>query len=692
MRKNLTIILLFAALSMAAQNPSDTTSTLQVDTTGWYAERFDSLATAVVSASVAGNYIPRGKDIKAEVISAAGLCKMACCNLAESFENSASVSVGYADAVTGARQIRLLGQSGIYTQMLDENRPIMRGISAPFALNYVPSQWLESIQVSKGVSSVINGVESMTGQINLEHRKPTDEKPLYLQASVMDNAKFDFNAVSSLQLDYEGRWNTAIFAHFDGNYIPMDMNGDRFLDDPISSQFSLGNRWLYYHPSGLQVRFGLSALSDNRQGGQHESFFGSSHSKSSGETALWQSKILTRTLDGYLKVGLPLDEDGCNSLALVADYNLQSMDSNFGLRIYNALQHSAFINLLYQGEIDEDNKFTLGLSDTFDAYLEDSLLNFGDKLSGSKTLLNTLGAFGEYTMHKGEAFSLIAGLRADWFNTEGIRFSPRLTLKYAPVEQLVLRANAGRGLRYSTPLVDNIGVLSTGKLLDARALMSHPLEDAWTLGASATWYLPFEGLKNTYLSFDYFRTDFVNQMTPDYDLAAGSIAFYNAAGSYTNNYQLDFSIEPVERLVFTLTGRYTDAKVNLQGRGLVEKPLNSRYKAVFNAQYATRMNRFIFDFTASLNGPCKVWDFMKVYGYESGYTQVYPLLYAQITYRTKRFDYYFGVENITNYTQKDPIISASNTSLPDFDASCVWGPLMGRRIYAGIRMTLWKQY
>ncbi|MGM9753876.1 MAG: TonB-dependent receptor plug domain-containing protein [Candidatus Cryptobacteroides sp.] len=695
MRKYLIVtVLIFTAARLAAQSPADSTYTLQVDTTGWFADRYDSLTTAVVSASVAGNYIPRGKDFKAEVITAAGLCKMACCNLAESFENSASVSVGYADAVTGARQIRLLGQSGIYTQMLDENRPVMRGISAPFALNYVPGQWLESIQVSKGVSSVINGVESMTGQINLEHRKPTDEKPLFLQASIMDNAKFDVNAVSSLQLDYEGRWNTAILAHIDGNFIPMDMNGDLFLDDPLSHQISLANRWLYYHPSGLQVRFGLSALSDSRQGGQHESFFGSAHTMSAMEPSgnLWQSNILTRTLDGYLKVGLPLDEDGSNSLALVADYNFQSMDSDFGFRTYNALQHSLFVNFLYQGEINEDNKYTFGLSNTLDSYNENTLLNLSDQISNTHTLLNTMGFFGEYTFHRGDAFSLIGGLRADWFNTAGVRLSPRLTLKYAPVEQLVLRGNAGRGLRYSTPLVDNIGVLSTGKTLDVVALMSHPLEDAWTFGASATWYLPFEGLKNAYLSFDYFRTDFVNQMTVDYDLTPGAIAFYNAAGSYTNNYQLDFSIEPIRRLVLTLTGRYTDAKINLQDRGLVEKPLNSRYKAVFNAQYATRMNRFIFDFTASLNGPCRVWDFMKAYGYENGYTQAYPLLYAQVTYRTKKFDYYIGVENITDYTQNSPIISAANTASSAFDASCVWGPLMGRRIYAGFRMTLWKTY
>ena len=145
-------------------------------------EKRDTLDQAVFVARGNANFLSKHKDLRTEVITAAGLCKMACCNLAESFENSASVTVGYSDAVTGARQILLLGQNGIYTQMLDENRPVMRGLAAPFGLNYVPGQWLESIQIAKGVTSVVNGVESMTGQINLENRKPTDEIPLIVQA------------------------------------------------------------------------------------------------------------------------------------------------------------------------------------------------------------------------------------------------------------------------------------------------------------------------------------------------------------------------------------------------------------------------------------------------------------------------------------------------------------------------------
>ena len=259
------IITIFAAAVSASAQIVDQNGQI-VDTTAIYGERADSLDAAVFVSRQAGNYLSKVKAVRTEVISAAGLCKMACCNLAESFENSASVTVGFSDAVTGARQIRLLGLSGVYTQMLDENRPVMRGLSAPFGLSYVPGQWLESIQIAKGSSSVINGVESMTGQINMEHRKPTDEKPLFINAAVMSDTKMDLNIASALQMGY--KWSTIILGHVSGNIKPHDMNKDSFMDDPMMLQFNLANRWLYQADNGMQIRFGVRALQDTRLGGQ----------------------------------------------------------------------------------------------------------------------------------------------------------------------------------------------------------------------------------------------------------------------------------------------------------------------------------------------------------------------------------------------------------------------------------------
>ena len=650
MKKTIAFLIFAAPALLYAQVP---------DTTGIYGERKDTLEAAVFTAGGQGNFLSKGRDIRTEVISAAGLCKMACCNLAESFENSSSVTVGYSDAVTGARQIRLLGQNGIYTQMLDENRPIMRGISAPFGLNYVPGQWLESIQIAKGVTSVINGVESMTGQINMEHRKPTDEKPLFVQGSVMDDTKADLNVASAWQ--FGPKWSTIVLAHADANFKEMDHNSDGFLDDPLARQVSLSNRWLYFDPSGAQVRFGVRGILDRREGGQVDE---------SG----WRTDIVNKNLGSYLKVGIPLNEANTSNVAAVVDYTFQSMDSKFGARTYDAGQHSAFVNLLYQNQDSEAHHFTLGLSDTFDAY--------GEVLDGGsyRTVLNDLGAFGEYTFKDEDRFTAIVGLRADLFGAD-FRFSPRLTVKYTPWEWLVLRANGGRGLRYSTPLVDNFGAFSTGKAFVGDYL-EHPLEDSWTFGGNATFYAG----KATF-SLDYFHTSFAEQMVVSN--GSGTISFRPLSQmegwhSYTDNYQADFSIEPLPRFTVSLTGRYTDARQTTEFQKDDIKPMTSRYKAVMNLQWAARMNRWIVDFTASLNGPCRLWDFM-----DGEWSPTYPLLYLQVTKRFKGVDVYAGGENLCNFTQKAPIIGAPGTT--GFDASCVWGPLMGIKFYAGFRVTIWKK-
>lgn len=674
------------------------------DTTGIYDGRADSLDATVFVGRQNGNYLSRGKELRTEVISSAGLKKMACCNLAESFENSASVTVGYSDAVTGARQIRLLGLSGIYTQMLDENRPSMRGLAAPFGLSYVPGQWLESIQVSKGLSSVNNGAESITGQINMEYRKPTDEKPLFLNASVMNDTKTDFNVASSLQMGE--KWSTVLLGHVSGNFRTLDHNHDGFMDDPEMFQVNVANRWLYYGPTGVQVRFGLRALQDMRKGGQS----GYDYKKYTlASTSPWGSDIINRQLNTYVKVGVPISEDNAKNIAFVADYTLTDMNLRAGASKYLATQNSGFFNVLFQDEINDSHKFTLALGGTADWFSEDFMRKVAaQKLEPGKKsdAFYNAGISGEYTFHAGDKFSSIVGLRGDWFNGEGFKAVPRLTLKYSPLEQIVLRANGGRGLRRALPVIDNIGVLSTGKSFTG-AYSDHLLEDAWTFGGNATFYLPFGASDDTYLSFDYFGTRFAEQMVVDYEHGLNAIDFYSLGGkrSFSDNYQIDFNAEAFRRFTVSATFRYTDAKVELEGRGLVERPMTSRYKGVLNLQYATNLNKWIFDFTASVNGKARVYEFMKdLRGddgkllYADGYTPAYPLLYLQVTKRFKGVDLYLGAENLTNFRQKNVVIGTSvdgmsshvDASRPDFDASAVWGPIMGTKFYLGVRFTLWK--
>lgn len=694
----------------------------------------NELSQAVVVGKGDANTLSKIAVKKTELISAAGLCKMACCNLAESFENSASVSVGFSDAVTGARQIQLLGLSGSYTQMLDENRPVMRGIASPFGLTYVPGQWLESIQIAKGPSSVINGFEAITGQINMEHRKPTDEVPFFANVLLGSSLRTEANVASSLQLNK--KWSTVILGHF--SIDPMAHDGDLFdknaadgfRDDPYARQFNFANRWLYYDPSGLQVRFGVKAFHDKRRGGMMEFDSNYADIKELGANdinkkiqyknaegqmvdkyGLWGTSIRNKGVNAYFKVGVPLDETNDHNIAVVGDYSYYQMNSFFGLKNYDGIQNSGFLNVIFQGTPTESHRYSFGIRNQFDDFDELLVDRIAVGKNGEKVIKNlnsfdlsrrenSLGIYGEYTYTLGDKLTAVGDLSLDYNNLHGWLFAPRANVRYSFTDYLVFRAAGGRGFRSPNVVADNLGMLSTGRKINIGKgatvntkadFQNLAIEDAWTYGANVTGYfnLPND-TDNNYLSFDYFRTDFVNQIIADQEMSSGNVHIYNVDGSsYTNTYQVDFSIEPIKRFTIMATFRYTDAKVTLEGQGLVDRPLTSKYKGVLNLQYATRMNVWTFDFTAQLNGPSRLPNYA-VEHYGSDYSPVYPVLYAQITRKFKGFDVYIGAENLLNYRQKNPIISANDPYSADFNASAIWGPLMGIKAHIGMRFTLWK--
>lgn len=661
----------------------------------------NELNTLVVTGKQEANYLSKMNPIRTEVISAAGLCKMACCNLAESFENSASVSVGYSDAVTGAKQIRLLGLSGSYTQMLDENRPVMRGMASPFGLSYIPGQWLESIQIAKGPSSVINGLEAITGQINMEHRKPTAENPFFLNLFLNSNLRAEANVASSLKLN--DKWSTVIMGHASLDSKKHDGNDDGFRDEPLTRQFNFDNRWLYMASSGVQVRFGAKFLNDQRIGGQMDYAKGMNHSGESYEKGIWGSEIHNTGVSSYLKVGVPVNENQSKNIAFVADYSYYKMDSGFGLKNYGGHQNNGFFNAMYQDEVNEHHKFTLGLSYHYDNMKEILLdgVAIGNKMPVHSVLSNRLdlsreesagGVYGEYTYTLGDKITLVAGARVDYSSLNGWMFAPRANLKYAFNPNSVFRVTAGRGYRTPNIIADNLGVLSTGRAIILEEEIK--MEDAWTFGGNFTQYFKLGASTNSYISFDYFRSSFNNQMVVDWDknykdnvdVPTNSISMYNCHGrSFTDTYQIDLSLEPFERFTTMLTFRYTNAKVHMDNQGLVDRPLTSKYKGVLNLQYATNLSKWVFDFTAQLNGPSVKPQFLG-----GGESAIYPMLYAQVTRKFKGLDVYIGGENLTNYTQKDPILNYDRPFSSNFNASMIWGPLMGTMVYAGIRLTLWN--
>ena len=449
----------------------------------------------------------------------------------------------------------------------------------------------------------------------------------------------------------------------------------------------------------MQIRFGGRFLYDDRLGGQMDATKDNDYNLNH---LIWGSRIINRGANGYFKIGVPLAEDNHANIALVTDFNHHEFNSFFGLKNYDATQNSAFANLIYQNEINEFHKVEFGAT-----WQYDDLRNLKPWSDYSRKE-HAISGFGEYTYTWEEALTFVGGVNLEYNTLHGWLFAPRANVRWAPADWVTLRALGGRGYRTANIFTDNLGIFSTGKDIVIPNKLDL-LEDAWTWGGNVTFYLPF-GAEDTetYLSFDYFHNDFNKQVVMDAERNMLAIEFYNLDGkSYTNTWQVDFSVNPLERFNITATFRYTDAKVTLKDQGLVERPMTSRYKGVLNMQYATAMNKWTFDFTAQLNGPMRIPRYAaEVWDMET--SPVYPMLYAQITRKFRGIDVYVGAENILGYRQHHAIIGAedpfglnfsdggmhtmtSSSHIPQiFDASNVWGPLMGRKFYIGLRYTLWK--
>ena len=675
------------------------------------------LEDVVVEGNLSGNFVKRDGIVKNEMISFAGLCKMACCNLAESFENSASVTVGYSDAISGARQIKMLGLAGTYTQILDENRPIMRGLSAPYGLSYTPGMWLNSIQVSKGVASVTAGHEAITGQINLEHRKPTDDERLFVNLYLDDELRPEANISTAFPVSKNKKLSSVILLHgsMDTDVRKMDHNDDGFRDLPLADQLNIANKWLYAADNGTQIRWGWKFVQENRLGGMLDyknSMRDQMREKWDQPGTLYGSKIRNRGANGYFKIGMPVgpsvydpdEKDEMRSnLAFVADFDHFNENAYFGLNDYKGNENALAMNLMYNHYFTYRSSLIVGAQAQLQYYRE-SLANNTPWIEAAKSRFydfdrseQEVGAYAEYTYAVKDKFSIVAGVRGD-YNAFYDKFfvTPRGHIRWNITPSTTLRGSAGLGYRSTNVITDNIGILATGRAIvfkDSDFSKFNRLEKALTVGGSLTQTFGLVSADDATLSFDYFRTQFYNSVIADQEYNADQILLYNSdKRSYTDTYQIDFSWTPVERLDIFATFRYTNSEMTIDRpdgtTARVERPLVSKYKTLLNIQYATKFRRWVFDATAQLNGPARIPTQTGDLA-DDKYSPRYPMFFAQVSRKIGKFDIYVGCENIADYRQHDPILNADNPFSTGFNSMNVWGPLMGRKFYAGLRFNLY---
>lgn len=608
------------------------------------------------------------------------LFRAACCNLGESFTTNPSVDVSYNDAATGSKQIKLLGLSGNYVQLLTENLPNFRGAARPYALRYVPGPWMKSISVSKGSSTVKNGFESMSGQIDVEYLKPQDEAGVILNAYFDSQLKLEANASANFHVS--NTLNTEVLGHFEDRFSHHDSNHDGFTDMPDIRQFNFQNRWNMFTPSYI-MHAGIGAINEKSLAGQL------SHHSDNHMESPYTIDMKTERYEGYMKHALIVNKSHNTNIAWMSNGSFHNLDALYGVKGYDVKEWNVFTQLMFETDFNEKNNFSAGVSYNYD-YLNQHLILSNNEKTPSKIFEreNTGGAYVQYTWKPDEKITLMGGVRGDWSSLYKWFFTPRFNLRYSPVEPLTLRISAGKGYRTVFAWAEYNYLLASNRALVVDNLNQ---ESSWNYGFNIDYRLNINS-ETIRFGAEYYYTHFNRQVIVDYE-TPHQLTISNLHGkSYSHTFQIEANYESSFGLSATAAWRLNDVKTTYEGK-LLEKPLTSSYKGLFTVSYSTPMDIWQFDLTLQLNGGGRMPAPYKLGNGEWSWSErfpIYPMLNFQATRWFRHFSVYAGIENITNYKQKNPIIGSDDPWGPDFDSTMVWGPIDGIMFYGGIRFNFGK--
>ena len=562
---------------------------------------------------------------------------------------------------------------------MTENIPNYRGAAAPYGLGYVPGPWMQSIQVSKGSSSVKNGYESITGQINVEFKKPQLPEADWVSANLFASSTGRYEANADATLKLSKRWSTSLLAHYENETMAHDANHDGFADIPRVEQYNLWNRWAYMGDHYV-FQAGIKALSEWRNSGQVN------HGGNPGQE-LYKIGIDTRRYEAFTKHAYIFNKEKNANLALILQGTFHNQDAVYGHKLYDVDQTNVYASLLFETEFSKRHSLSTGLSFNYDGYDQRYRLTNDVELPRLKSFEkeSVPGAYVQYTYNLEDKLILMGGIRGDYSSMHGFFVTPRAHVKYNPNEFVNFRLSAGKGYRTNHVLAENNYLLASSRKVRIAGDLDQ--EEAWNYGASISSYIPLFG-KTLNLNAEYYYTDFLKQVVVDMDTDPHEIAFYNLNGrSYSHVFQVEANYPLFKGFTLTAAYRFTDAKTTYNGE-LKERPLTSRYKGLVTASYKTPLEIWQFDATLQLNGGGRMPSRYILEDGTPSWSACYgsfEQLSVQITRYFRRWSIYVGGENLTNFKQKNPIIDAANPWGENFDSTMIWGPVHGAKAYIGIR-------
>lgn len=645
-----------------------------------------------VNASELSNFTSTFNPLNIETISSTELKRAACCTLAESFETNATVNVSASDAATGAKEIEMLGLRGTYVQMQIESRPALNRLDRPYGLDLIPGAWIESVQISKGASTVRNGAQSIAGQINVELIKPDNAPKVYLGLFAAHMGRFELNNNYAFKLS--DKWSTSLmmFGHYTQENI--DHNHDAFLDVPQKKHANIMNRW-FYNTDDWHIEFNLHGIYQKMQTGQTPVTVLSTayHHNNSPSYDIYKIASDIQRYEFFGKVGYLGFKQPNATAAFVYSGTYYDQNMLIGNRTFLGRQKSLYGQGIYQNSIAGSNNhfFISGLSYNYDEFLESF-----DNLNLNRTE-QLIGIYGEYEYNvkfkNNRSFGLIAGVRGDALvvSDKATRYyiNPRVNAKYNFSDNTILRASAGRGVRTHNALSENLRYMPSIRHFQIVGELKP--EEAWNYGLNFTHNFRVAG-KDANVNIDLYRTDFQNQLLSDIDEDLTAVRIYSSTNkSFANSFLISYQQDLFKGFFARIAYKYNEVK-SVYNNELQLQPFSPIHRGMLTASYKTPNKKWQFDATLQFTGeqrlPLLSYVDAALPDYRiNGKAPAYATLMAQITHYMPKsgFEVYLGAENLTNYKQKNPILYATDPYSNRFDAAAIYAPIMGTMVYVGVR-------
>lgn len=643
-----------------------------------------SLDEIIINEKRSDSYISDINPIKVEVITEHELQKAACCDLSACFDTEASVESKTTNILTNSKELRIFGLSGIYNQVLVDGMPLIQGLTHTYGISSIPGTLVNTIYVAKGANSVLQGYESISGQINVILKEPDQTDKLLINGYVNSFFEHQYNLNYSKSIK---KWNMLLSAHTTQPGSRVDKNEDTFLDLPLIKRYSFYNKWTLGNQKqwGWHSKIGVRYLNENRIGGQ----FNFDESIHQGSNILYGQTVQISQPEIYTKTGYRINNN--NHIVLFNSASFQNQHSFFGTTKYLAEQFNIYNNIQYEFQWGEKHLLTAGISNRFLNLKEEISFEMEDSLNrtynGNYSLNEKVtGIFIENNMNFSERTTLIYGARLDHHNTHKYFFTPRILLRHNFGSNTSFRVSCGSGWRTVKFFSENINLLISSRDI----LFNEDLkpEEAINYGFNLT-HKYFQNNLDIQLSADFYQTRFLNQIFPDYNTPTKAYIENFDGTSISNAIQLDTKFLLYKRIETKFSYNFLDVFRIIEDSKYI-LPFNSKHRLTSTFSYKPLNNNWHIDMNLHWYGEKKL---PNTSSNPSDFqfpekSQPHTIVNIQFTKKIKLLDLYFGIENISNFRQEEPIVSWENPFGEYFDTSLTWGNTRGREMYLGFRFNL----